>query len=982
MAITIQELIASDTISQAVDKINFNFDQLLLNGGGPLGPAGPVGPPGPIGGRGERGTEWYEGTDNPNVTPPTTTPLPADYYLQSNGDVWEYTGLAWTNTGINLTGPQGATGNSGGWDFFGNSPYGTYAATAQNVGYPALMPTTANTITINNQGVRTFAVGIAGPNDNPAYPFGSPDTSVKISNTLAGALDASVVSMLVHQRNEAASGIKFMGGALPAALNYEQDDLALMSEISLGADDTLNINVPKDATSATTVNDTVGFNVFTQKRGQNFRSGGGVYFSTGTKTGGSTSAVDNSNFNITLNELNPLGSSQPPQFRLLTLGSSSETQFSMGGGVVENGTYAKTGDTYFDTRKFIIESSSTLSLITNGGSASLKSLTDNIELIASGNATMKGLNINIGGDAGSGGSAAGSVTIGTTGGDVSGVSIISGVTTPIAPGAKGIMINSTTGSVNIRANDPGVTGGIILNSGPDGDGRIEIASNNANWLGYANGTGEIRLGHGSSKIRIFSSGDKTNSKGSVYIGRGTLVGVNNTFRPTLIVDPDSGTYDGNSTTPTLHVGIGVSASVGTGLQRFYGGGEIIGPHGPNVATKFGSNPLTPVEHTGALHIRSGLNGNGLDPGAVWVYASPSTATGSYPVGNYERNSVRLWGTSITLPGTAAGTTASGVTVGLNLLGEGSDVGGDNVEGRTFMYGKSASDFSTSSRSQAAGSQDLDQDTDYPHTGGVNTYGGTNIGDRYRGRQTFKVWGDYVGDHYVSVFGGAQSGPGIEQQAFMSGAQGWSSKVVNAGTNNSDDDAGFKYRYQWQRTGRVVTCSGMVQIYVNLDGDPTNPGMGLTSQQCMQWQGDATALSNALNTVIIGPIPLPMNVVTGSSSGNTTDGNSSGNKQGAFTTNVSGTAVGIYDYGTANNREVTLKSYTNGTITSGNFMLTDMPCGVVGGGSAVAANFANSGSNEDYFWLKMFPFSFPLANGVIRTVTPGFIKFNFTYELNP
>ncbi len=73
MAITIQELIASDTISQAVDKINFNFDQLLLNGGGPVGPAGPLGPSGPIGGRGERGTEWYEGTDNPNVTPPPKT---------------------------------------------------------------------------------------------------------------------------------------------------------------------------------------------------------------------------------------------------------------------------------------------------------------------------------------------------------------------------------------------------------------------------------------------------------------------------------------------------------------------------------------------------------------------------------------------------------------------------------------------------------------------------------------------------------------------------------------------------------------------------------------------------------------------------------------------------------------------------------------------------------------------------------------------
>ena len=38
--ITIKELIASDKVSEMVDKINFNFDQLLLNGGGPQGPDG------------------------------------------------------------------------------------------------------------------------------------------------------------------------------------------------------------------------------------------------------------------------------------------------------------------------------------------------------------------------------------------------------------------------------------------------------------------------------------------------------------------------------------------------------------------------------------------------------------------------------------------------------------------------------------------------------------------------------------------------------------------------------------------------------------------------------------------------------------------------------------------------------------------------------------------------------------------------------
>ena len=84
MPITIQEIIASDTISQLVDKTNFNFDQLLLNGGGPAGPAGTQGPVGPGGGRGPRGSTWYEDVSTtapgepPIAVPPTETPLQSD----------------------------------------------------------------------------------------------------------------------------------------------------------------------------------------------------------------------------------------------------------------------------------------------------------------------------------------------------------------------------------------------------------------------------------------------------------------------------------------------------------------------------------------------------------------------------------------------------------------------------------------------------------------------------------------------------------------------------------------------------------------------------------------------------------------------------------------------------------------------------------------------------------------------------------------
>jgi len=316
MAITIQELLASDTISQVVDKINFNFDQLLLNGGGPVGPAGPLGPPGPIGGRGERGTEWYEGTADPNVVPPTLTPLTADYYLQSNGDVWEFTGLTWTNTGINLVGPQGSAGVSVGWSQFGNNPYPNYAATYQNVLYPA--PITTG-ITVSNQGVAATLIGAVGPGDvsaNPGIPF---TPAFQLNNTMAGSIDASVVSMLVHQKDSSASAIKFMGGGAIAADNYEQSSIGELSSIGLGIDDSIVINVPKAVTGVIgSLQDTYGFNLYTLKKGQSFRAGRSISFTTGTLGPTLTGPLDVSDFTINLNVVN---STQLPKYEMNILGS-------------------------------------------------------------------------------------------------------------------------------------------------------------------------------------------------------------------------------------------------------------------------------------------------------------------------------------------------------------------------------------------------------------------------------------------------------------------------------------------------------------------------------------------------------------------------------------------------------------------------------------------------------------------------------------
>jgi hypothetical protein len=175
--ITIKELLASDTISDVVDKINFNFDQLLLNGGGPVGLTGGSGPLGP---QGPRGTTWFTTKDlyttaltddtasgysfpiwsgtpvlvnntvdfkgDPNkYLPAATTAAPNTYpfysftigttgnipksgdlflqegddnfngYSSSDGDVWQFNALSntWSFTGANIKGDTGSTGSSG-----------------------------------------------------------------------------------------------------------------------------------------------------------------------------------------------------------------------------------------------------------------------------------------------------------------------------------------------------------------------------------------------------------------------------------------------------------------------------------------------------------------------------------------------------------------------------------------------------------------------------------------------------------------------------------------------------------------------------------------------------------------------------------------------------------------------------------------------------------------------------------------------------
>lgn len=125
--ISIKELFPSDSLLDAVEKINFNFDQVILGGGGPQGEIGTTGPAGGQGPIGDRGNYWFAGSTYGGITGDAYgNPLElGDGFVSSGGTVYiySYTGgsTGWYNTGISLvgpSGPQGVTGGSFEWQYF------------------------------------------------------------------------------------------------------------------------------------------------------------------------------------------------------------------------------------------------------------------------------------------------------------------------------------------------------------------------------------------------------------------------------------------------------------------------------------------------------------------------------------------------------------------------------------------------------------------------------------------------------------------------------------------------------------------------------------------------------------------------------------------------------------------------------------------------------------------------------------------------
>jgi hypothetical protein len=82
--LNLQQILSGDNISTLVDKLNYNFDQIILNGGGPQGLRGIIGPPGLPGSQGDKGVTGSTGNDGTYLFGSTLDPN--DYTFGASGE--------------------------------------------------------------------------------------------------------------------------------------------------------------------------------------------------------------------------------------------------------------------------------------------------------------------------------------------------------------------------------------------------------------------------------------------------------------------------------------------------------------------------------------------------------------------------------------------------------------------------------------------------------------------------------------------------------------------------------------------------------------------------------------------------------------------------------------------------------------------------------------------------------------------------------
>jgi hypothetical protein len=114
--LNLKQVLSGDTVSTVVDKINYNFDQIVLNGGGPRGFTGLIGAPGLIGRQGLMGETGPTGPDGTHLYASGLTP--GGYPFGTGGetlprldDVFLEGGTSYINIWTAATGASGLEWN-------------------------------------------------------------------------------------------------------------------------------------------------------------------------------------------------------------------------------------------------------------------------------------------------------------------------------------------------------------------------------------------------------------------------------------------------------------------------------------------------------------------------------------------------------------------------------------------------------------------------------------------------------------------------------------------------------------------------------------------------------------------------------------------------------------------------------------------------------------------------------------------------------
>lgn len=195
--LTILNLTPGDSQQDIINKVNFNFDSLATNGGGPEGPQGSVGevgaigPPGPKGDPGQqgtRGTKWFV-----TLTEPTGGPgdeiLEGDYWVDTtDNSIYIFTPSGWIDTGNDLqseelfsivNGISGPTGNRNAIVFSGAFPSNQTLVLSDSISSTTNANPTYSKLIISTNGnndfpilefAKTNAAGVGTPADFNRHP--------------------------------------------------------------------------------------------------------------------------------------------------------------------------------------------------------------------------------------------------------------------------------------------------------------------------------------------------------------------------------------------------------------------------------------------------------------------------------------------------------------------------------------------------------------------------------------------------------------------------------------------------------------------------------------------------------------------------------------------------------------------------------------------------------------------------------------------